>query len=290
MADQTTVTTQDPWGFLLPYMTQYMGGITSALQNNPPQPYGGPTVAPWSQNQLTAADMMRTFAMQGTPAYNASTGAIGSMAGGSANPYATGTNAYQPLDNPYLEQMVGSSNADITRNWTQGMAAPLRSSLAAEGAYGGSGYGQLMSQAGGDLAKQLAANEANLRGGAYNLSAQLAENQLNRATGAYDTEQARRLSAAGLGLQSQGTDLAAIQGLYGMGAQQQGQSQGVLDAMKQYWQGTQNAPYAASDILGNAISRMMGGGGTTTQTVNGPGTSPLAYLSVLPFLGSIFKW
>jgi hypothetical protein len=157
---------------------------------------------------------------------------------------------------------------------------PTMSAQAArQGTWGGTGYNQAASLMGGQLADSLAQNTASLRGNAYNLSAGLADSGLNR-----------RLQAGGMGVGTQASDLAAIGGLFGMGQQQQGQTQGQLDALRQYWMGTQNAPYAASDILGNAISRLGGSGGSSTTSVNGPGTSPLAWASLLPVLGGIAGW
>ena len=284
----TQTQTNSADAFSTPYWQQYLSGLNTTLGNNPITPYSGPTVAPWNAYQNTAGNMMYQFATNGTPTGNAANTAIQTQAQGNMNPYATGTNPYQGQtnpyagDNPYLQNVIDSSNADIAKAYAQGIGAQTDAAFNQAGAYGGSAYQNQVANNQDMLAKNLAANTSNLRYNNYLNSGQLAgtdlarnaglaDSYLNRTTGAYDTAQGRSLNAAQLGLASQGVDQNAIQGLYGMGAAQQGNTQDVLNAMQNYYTQSQLAPFTGYDLMGNALSRYSAA--NSLQTMQGDGTS-----------------
>ena len=263
MADQTTTTSAPDW--LQPYWQNYLQR-TQALTNNPMPVYNGPLVAPWNQNQNTAAGMMNQFATNGTVAGNAANSAIARQANGVGNPYAG--------DNPYLQGVIDNSNADIAKAYATGTAAQTDASAARAGAYGGSGYQEQVGMNQDMLAKNLAANTSNLRFQNYQTSATL-----------FNTDQQRQLAAASLGPASQGADLSAMQGLFNMGGAQQANTQANFDAMKNYFTQSQQSPFSSLDILGNAISRAQGNTGTTT--LNGPGGSNFNWAGLLPIIAAL---
>jgi hypothetical protein len=122
----TQTQTNSADAFSQPYWQQYLSGLNNTLGNNPITPYGGPTVAPWNQSQNTAANMQYQFATNGTPTGNAANAAIQNQTQGAMNPYATQQNQYQGQtnayagDNPYLQNVINSSNADIAKAYELG--------------------------------------------------------------------------------------------------------------------------------------------------------------------------
>lgn len=235
--------------------------------------YGGPTVAPFNQNQQTAVDMSQQLATNGTPAYNAATSAIQQQAGGVTNPYASATNQYMGAD-PYTQQVINNVNRDMTTAYQNGTAAQTDAAMARQGAYGGSGYNQLTGLNNQAFANAIGNTDSQLLNQNFYNNSNLAENQLNRETNSFDNTQNRSLQAANLGLGSQGTDLQAIQNLYGMGANQQGNTQSILGAMQNLWNQQTQAPFVSSSILGNGLSQAGGAPTTNTTTLQQPGNSP----------------
>lgn len=260
MADQTQTTA---WpSELAPYWTSYLQRVNQ-LTSAPMPVYGGPQVAPWNQNQNTAAAMMNQFATNGSPAGNAANLALIRQANGVANPYEG--------DNPYLQSMIDSSNADISKAYANGVAAQTDAAAARAGAYGGTGYQSQVGMNQDMLAKNLAANTSNLRYQNYINSGNL-----------FGQDQNRQLQAAALGPQSQAADMSAMQGLFNVGTAQQGTTQADFDAARKYFTQTVQSPFTSLDIFGSAISRAQGN--TGTMTTDGPGTSPLAYAGLLPII------
>jgi len=261
----TNTSTSTATGFAQPYWNSYLSNM-SQLTANPMPVYGGSTVAPQNGMQLTANDMGYNLATNGSPAGNMANAQIVNQAatGGGPNPYATMANPYMG-NNPYLQQMIGSSNADITNAYTNAIAPQTDAANIRSGAYGGSGYQEQTGQNQLQLARALAQNTSNLEGQNYYNSGQLAENSLNRATGAFQNQQQNALQGAGLGLQSQGMDWNAINGLNALGTQQQGNTQNDLNAQQQYFGNVVQAPFLSQNLMGNAISQATGGTGTTTQ-------------------------
>jgi hypothetical protein len=282
----TNTSTSTATGFAQPYWNSYLSNM-SQLTANPMPVYGGPTVAPQNQMQQTANSMGYDLATGGSPAGNAANAQIVNQAstGGGANPYATTANPYMG-NNPYLQQMIGSSNADITNAYTNAIAPQTDAANIRSGAYGGSGYQEQTGQNQLQLARALAQNTSNLQGQNYYNSGQLAENSLNRATNAFQNQQQNALQGSALGLQSQGMDWNAINGLNALGTQQQSNTQNDLGAQQQYFGNTVQAPFLSQNLMGNAISQATGGTGTTTQQL-GLGQSYIPF-GIAGGLASIF--
>src|SRR6478672_6337906 len=117
MADQTQTTTN----WLQPQWQDYLSKLNGALGSTNFAPYSGQTVAPWNQNQNTAADMWSQFAQNGTPAGNAASGAAQSLASGTYNPYAGATNPMAGQANPFTQQVVNNTNQSMTDAYGRGV-------------------------------------------------------------------------------------------------------------------------------------------------------------------------
>ena len=265
MADQTTtVTNGNEW--LQPYWQQWLTNLQNITPSSMPV-YNGPTVAPQNQNQLTSYDMMSQFAQNGTAASNAAKDAITGIANGSnVNPYMG--------VNPYTQQVIDSTNKNMTDAYARGTAAQTDAAMARQGAYGGSAYNELTSANNQALANAI----GNVDSGLLN------QNYYNNAN-MYQQGVQNQLNAANLGLGSQSYDLAAINGLNQAGNQQQGYTQNVLGGMQDLFNRTTQAPFTSSAILGSGLSQASGAPTSQTTTVNGPGQSPWSFLG--PILSGI---
>ena len=268
----TTTTTQGSDSFIQPYWQQYVNQGINTINNNPIQPYGGPTVAPQNFAQNSALDMQYNLATGGSPAGNAANSAITAQALGAniANPYATTLNPYMGVD-PYTQQVINSTNSNMADAYQNGTAAQTAAAFNQANAFGGSAYQNTMAQNNKAFANAVGNTDSQLLNQNYYNNANLAENSINRATGAYQNGLQQQLSAAGLGLQSQGMDQNAIMGLNTLGTQQQGNTQGVLNAMGNYYTQAQQAPYMNLDLTGNILNNYSNANRVMTQ--QGPPTS-----------------
>lgn len=239
--------TQQGWKDYLTQAQQLAGGGIT--------PYQGQTVSPLSPQTGVGLQMLTDYATQGTPERAAGGQAIVRAATGqAANPYAG--------INPYLSQMIESSNAKIADAYRRGTGAQTDAMFGRGGAYGGSAWQDRVRQNEGDLQAALAQNTNALLGQNYTQSAQLAENALGR-----------QLQAAQIGQGQQGLDASAIQQLLGGGQIQEQNYQKLLDANRDLYQQRQQAPFTLMDFLGSALSRASGTGGQQTYTT--PGQSPI---------------
>lgn len=261
----TTTQTNSNVGWLQPYWQKWLSNVSNITPSAMPV-YGGPTVAPMNNAQNTAIDMMGQFATNGTPAGNAANGAITNIASGTTNPYEG--------QNPALQSMIDQSNADIAKAYSVGTAAQTDSAAARNGAYGGTGYQEQTGLNQQALGHALAENTSGLQ---Y-------QNYLNSGN-LYNQDRNAQLQASQLGLASQGVDQNAINGLFGLGSAQQGNTQSVLGSMQNYFNQQTQAPFAASSILGNALSQASGAPATTTSSTQqgapGIGTDIIGVLSAL---------
>lgn len=317
---QTSTSTSGPAAWTQPYWDSYLQGTQNAINNTNFSPYGGPTVAPQTQSQNTAGDMMYNLATGGSPAGNMANAAITAQASGAiVNPYATLQNPWEGQqnsvagqtnpyagDNPYLQQQIDATAGDMAKYYSQGIAAQTDGAFNQAGAFGGSAYQNQVNNNQDTFAKNLGSTIGGLRYNNYLNSGQLAQNDLarnasisgqdlarnsglagdtlNRATGAFQNQSQNQLQAAQLGLQSQGVDLNAINNLYNMGSAQQGYTQNVLNGAQNQYSQQQQAPFVPLDIMGNSLSRIPGG--TTTSSVGGTQGSPA--LNAIGLIGSLY--
>jgi hypothetical protein len=252
--------TVQPW-------KDYLGAAQNQSQQ-PLTPYGGQTVANMGPMTNQALQMTSDFAMGGSPERTASGQAIVGAAQGEMNPYAALKNPYEGV-NPYLNQMIDTSNQKILDTYKRGTEANTNSAYARSGAFGGSAYNDAVGQNQQNLAGALGSNTNALLGQNYNQSAQLAESGLGRAAQGWQQGIGNSLSAAGLGINQQQQDQSAI-GQFLQSAQiPEAYQQKLLDAASNYYGQQQQAPYTQLDFLRNALQAASGGQGTTTVTGGG---------------------
>jgi hypothetical protein len=258
--------TTQPW-------QDYMNNAIGLQQQGLPI-YTGQTVAPISQQAQIGSNMLTSMATQGTPLYNAGqTNLTGTLQGDFMNPYATAANPYIG-NNPYMQQMIGQSNQNITDAFSRGTAAQTDRAAAMAHAFGGSGQLEAQQANAATLARALAENTSGLLGQNYYNSGNLAEAGLNRAAGSVEGERARQLQAAGMVPGFQGADMSAIQGMMGAGDANQAWQQQLLNAGQNLFSQFAQAPWQLSDLIGSVLSRTSGQGGTTSTQIYGPSSNP----------------
>jgi hypothetical protein len=127
------------------------------LSSEPFQQYDLPTVAPLNDLQDTGLKMAADYGMNGTPVGNTARGlATNTMQGNFLN------------SNPYLDQNINDTAANMTRSFQQGTAAQTDAAAARAGAFGGSAYNQLTSQNAAGLANSIGQMANTARMGNYN--------------------------------------------------------------------------------------------------------------------------
>ncbi|WP_293907468.1 hypothetical protein [Phenylobacterium sp.] len=135
-------------------------------------------------------------------------------------PFASGGKAYDYVDrylNPYLNQVVDSSSADLDAHAGQ-VRAQQSLDLAGAGAFGGSGAALTQSLTEGELARARASTLSGLRSQAYNTALGAAGGDADRATQARianaQTALQDRAQKVGFGFQGQQQQLQAANQLY----------------------------------------------------------------------------
>ena len=270
--ESNTVSEFKPPDYTQPYWEQYVGNLDNLTNREMPR-YQGQTVAPMTQQHMTASNMLQNLAVNGTPTGTAANSMLyNTLQGAFDNPYATTLNPYG-TESAYMDQVIDRANQKtldaFNMNQSQNQAGHALSRTMGSGKQ--MVQQQKMAEALGEGMQNNALTALNQN---YYGNQGIAENQLNRATGAVDAERARQMQAASMGGQQQGMDLQAIQALMAGGDMQRDYSQQLLDALAGDWWNWQQAPYAQMDILGSGLTRASGGAGTTTNTVTS-GMNPL---------------
>jgi hypothetical protein len=256
---------------------QRAGEISSKYGTDPNLIYGNagqPLVAQMSADQNAAGNGIYGMASQGGQNEGYSNAFLQSL--------LTGQQQNVQPDNPYMgsspefEKMLAASNDDITNAYGKGAAAQLDSAAARSGAFGGSAYNEMQQSNQANLAKQIAQNSNQQRNAQFDKSSGLAENQINRAWQGYENAAGRGLQAV-QGVQQQGnTDLQRWLSVMGVGdLQRQVQGENIAAAKDLFGANVQQ-PLQAADILGNALSRASGQGGSSTSQAFGSGGSGVA--------------
>lgn len=283
--EQNTVSEFKPPEYTQSYWEQYVSNMGNLTDRDMPR-YQGQTVAPMTQQHMTAANMLQNLATQGTPTgAAANTMLYNTLQGGMINPYATTLNPYG-TESAYLDQVIGRANQKTldayNLNQSQNQAQHAMSRTMGSGKQ--MEQQQKMAEA---LGEGMQANAVNALNQNYYANQGIAENQLNRASSAIEAERARQMQAAGMGGQQQAMDLQAIQALMGSGDMQRDYTQQLLDAQAGDWWSWLQAPYAQMDSLGSALTRASGGAGTTSSQIMG-GMNPLQAAMGLGLLGAQF--
>ena len=230
-----------PPSYTQPGWQNYLSGAENLASQGLPQ-YQGEVVAPLNQMTTAGLQQLSDFTQQGTPERVAGGQAIVNAAQGNMNPYAAAANPYMG-NNPYLSQMIDTSNAKIADRYRSGTAAQNDASFARSGAFGGSAWRDQTSRNEQDLAGALASNTNNLLGQNYNQSAQLAESGLNRGASGWQSGVGNSLQAAQVGIGQQAADQNAIQSMIAGGQIPQQNLQQLLTAGQNYFSQGQQAPW-----------------------------------------------
>jgi hypothetical protein len=289
--------------------------------NQPYTPYQGARVAPLQAAQLQAQDMTLARAGAGSPeisaarAYNADVLSGSGFRGTQNNPYLGAQNAYtgatnrfanvsNPLmgENPYLNDMIGRAQRDVSQEYTRAVAPGTASMANYANAFGGSAHTELMGRDRENLARSLGDVSTQLRGADYQNSQQLvaqdlarrgsltgedlsrnsslygadlgrnaniADTDINREQTAYENERARQQAAAQFAPELQQAGYRDIAAVSGIGAQQQGQAQNEINAAMQAHGEAQGYNQQQLAAYADLLARLQGGQSTSTTT--GPG-------------------
>ena len=268
----TTTVTQAP-AYVQPYATGMMQKA-GELANRPYQAYPGQQIAPLNANDYAGLNLITNRAQNTPGVLTAANNSLTNTLNGGNNFVAS--NPLAGVDNPYLQQVINNSNADITRNYQQAVQPQTDANFARAGAFGGSAWQNANDQNQLQLANSLAKNTSNLRYGDYTNQQQLAEDQANRAQQAYGLQTSQQLQAAPIAQQLADQPYTDAQKLLGAGDVLQNAQQTQLNQQYQNWLNAQNWPLQNMDILQNALRTTMGGGGSSIQTAQMPSLNPAA--------------
>lgn len=247
--DTTTVQKADPWGGQQPYLKDIYaqaGGLYGSGMGY--TPYSGPRVAGLSDIQRQGMETGYQNILSGnTPAQ---------AAGGMLNKTLQGD--YLGGANPYLDQVFATSAQNVTDQFNRNILPSIKTAGVQSGMYDSSRQG---------IAEGLAAGEAQKN---------LAQLSANIYAPAYESERGRQIQAATLAPSLSNWD---AQQLMGLGGIEQDMMQRELDAMQQYWNEYQQAPWSR---LGSYTTNVMGmgtpGGTTSTTQAGAGGFSPTGML------------
>jgi len=245
----TTVQKADPWEGQQPYLKDIYaqtGGLYGSGMGY--TPYSGPRVAGLSDIQRQGMETGYQNILSGnTPAQ---------AAGGMLNKTLQGD--YLGGANPYLDQVFATSAQNVTDQFNRNILPSIKTAGVQSGMYDSSRQG---------IAEGLAAGEAQKN---------LAQLSANIYAPAYESERGRQIQAATLAPSLSNWD---AQQLMGLGGIEQDMMQRELDAMQQYWNEYQQAPWSR---LGSYTTNVMGmgtpGGTTSTTQAGAGGFSPTGML------------
>lgn len=252
----TTATTKtDPPAFLTPYLGAAAAQAAGVYSNGAKQFYPGQTLAPQSGATQTALSQTEQRATQGAPAVQAGQNFIEAGLSRPAMPaYTANSNLFGAATNPQLD---ATFNQAALRTQNQ-----LSSEFARSGRNVGAAQG-LRAQQLGDLA-------TNIYGGAYEsernrMAAEQGQNQGINANAAENAAQ-RQQGLLGYGIPYANQDYADLQQLASVGGARDQYAQQGINADRERYDFTQNAPGQQIDDYIRRLTGFMGAGGTQTTT------------------------
>jgi hypothetical protein len=255
--------------FYGPGMTPAQSQQLSTVSSGTPAPtVAGPTAAtPYTPTPVGSPNINQAAA-------NALYGAGAATAQGLGTPLQ-GANiaAYQ---NPYTQQVINASQADIMRGAQQGVNA-LNYQAGQAKAFGGSRHGVALGEYGRNVAQQLAQSATGLRQQAFQNAQQAAQFDIAQ-------NQAAAQQLANIGQQGFGMGQTVQQNLMQQGNQQQAMQQALLDAAKAQFQGYTQHPLSS---LGY-VSAALGATPTPMQTQQTKQLGLMDYLTAGAKVASMF--
>jgi len=161
--------------------------------------------------------------------------------------------------NPYTQQVIDATQADILRGAQQGINA-LDYQAGRAGAFGGSRHGVALGELGTGVAQQLAQTSAAQRQAGFQSAQQMAQQDIQNRAAAQAARMGAAGQLAGLGQQSFGYGSAIQQQMAAQGQQQQAMEQALIDAAKAQFAGYTGAPQTGLGYVSQAL------GATTVPT------------------------
>ena len=198
-------------------------------------------------NPMQQASLAQRGALAGTVA--AGTAPIGTIAGSDIAQY----------QNPYTQQVIDATQADILRGATQGINA-LDYQAGRAGAFGGSRHGVALGELGTGVAQQLAQTSAGLRQAGFQQAQQAAQSDIQNRLSQANLGLGAAAQLGALGQQSFGYGSAIQQQIAAQGQQQQAMEQALIDAAKAQFAGYTGAPQTGLGYVSQAL------GATTVPT------------------------
>lgn len=247
-----------------------MMGRADALSDRPYEAYGGEQVAPLNAQHKMGMGMVQNRAQNGDATFNSAVNQTRNTLNGNFLGQGAYRNEMAGVDNPYLNQVINNTNSDITRAFTNSTMPQADASMARAGAFGGSAWQQQNAENNRQMAAELAKNTANMRMNDYQNQQTFAENLANRQSQAWGQERGNMMQAVGQGQQLSNQVYTDAQNLLGVGDITRDYQQTMDNQRYQNFLNKQNWPLQNLDILGNAISRAMGSGGSSVSSSSMP--------------------
>ena len=263
-ANTQTTTITEPPAYVKPYAEELMSRAGS-LSKRPYEAYTGEQVAPLNQNHDYGLDMVQDRALNGSDQLNQANAQASGTLSGSYQGYAP-RNEMAGVNNPYLNDMIRNSNADITRSFTNSTMPQTDASFARQGAFGGSAWQDANSENNRQMASELAKNTSNIRFNDYQNQQGLAENYAQRQQAGYEGERGRQVGMVGQAQQLANQPYTDAMQLLGAGDIQRDYSQTLNNQGYQDFLNEQNWPLQNLDVLANAIRTTMGSGGSSVTS------------------------
>ncbi|WDW06039.1 hypothetical protein PWE35_09405 [Stenotrophomonas maltophilia] len=266
----TTVSTNDPPAWSVPYFQQALGRA-SQLSQQPYIGYGGPTVAGFTPDQENAFEMNRGLADQNAQ-WQANAGKyVNDLINGySRNPYSG--------ENPYLGNMIDAANRDITQRYTESTLPTQLAQFNSGGAYGGSAMQQALSQGQQNLAQQLSDTNFQYRNADFDRQAQI-----------WNQDQQLRQNALGFLPQLQQMGYNDTNQILKQGTLQQLLNQQAINDDRQQFNEWRDWDVNRAGLLTNALGAIRGGSNSNTTTGDNPnytsaGQNAAGYAAILASL------
>jgi len=232
--------------FLKPYAPLYAQQGYN-LSQAPFNPYPFESVAPFTQDQTAAMDMVRQRSLAGSPVVNAAQQQTLNTINGQY---------LDPATNPYLQQTFDQAANRVTDAFGRGTAAQTDARFARAGAFGGSAWNEIQGANQQALGDSLAGMAANIFGNNY----------------AQERNRQQQASQFAPNLAAQ--DYRDAEALLNVGGMQQGLGQAYLADDAQRFQQAQQYPYQQFQTFGQLFNPNLG----STQTQTQPGVSPVSGL------------
>ena len=235
----------EPWQDAQPYLKDIMQGARGAYKATPRNPYLGDMALGAPSDAMQAA-------------LGGSTANAQDWAGqyGGARQLTQDMIAGKYLDpntNPFIAQVVQASLDPMVSNFNQKVMPGMNSQAIAQGAYGGNANALAKTQAGKDLAKQMADTSSGIYYQNYNQERTNQNNAMQFLPQLAMAEAAPHMQLVQNALQGEGYQQNALNNEY------------------QRYMAQQNAPWIGLDKYSGIMGGMGGQGGTTQATSGGGG-------------------